>query len=330
MIQLARLTRRWEKSRLEIVISMLLVGAAACLAAYAVGAPREPWKSLLLSVGSGALGGGIFAWLTKLAQIGGVIREELEAVIYSKDHLSIRSDREMLWTNATRSLYGNRFPKLMEKLTTDVLRNLLPSEQRFYLRDARRRIRIELIDRATALIRVSTQFQAVLCTDCEPGSPPVERRSWYTFVPESIAEENRKALLEGQRSKYWLSRDVRANGPPAIVDAEASTEKLPTGETQVTFVATLAPATEYVVRDGGDALQNARQDNVICFVAASYIDGLEVTVDYPKNELVLQFHPLGAVRFEDEYPPAAEIHKRTHDILFSDVGFLLTVQLRNP
>jgi hypothetical protein len=67
----------------------LIATSVTCLLAYAAGILPEPWKALALSIGSGALGGGVFASLTKLSQITGVIREELEAVVFSTGHLSV-------------------------------------------------------------------------------------------------------------------------------------------------------------------------------------------------------------------------------------------------
>jgi hypothetical protein len=331
LLSMDRIRQRWSRSRLEIVLIALIASALMCLLAYASGFLRDPWKALALSIGSGTLGGGVFAFLTKLAQLGGVIREELEAVVFSTKHLSVRSDRQELWANATRSLFGNSFPDLMAKLSADVLRNMLPSGQRYYLRQARRHIRISLEDRSLGKVRVCVQFQATLRTESENVSERVERKSWYVFVPQSIAEEDQHALLDALRSRYWLkhSFDPTTPVPPLIVDNEVGRKTLPSGEVEVEFKATLAPAAEYIVRDGGTVLQSTHEDNVICFVAASYIDGLEVPVDFPARDLVLQFHPLGGARFEDEYPKAATIHKKTNDLLFANDGFLLTIQLRH-
>ena len=218
----------------------------------------------------------------------------------------------------------------MAKLSADVLRSMLPSNQRYYIRDARRYIRISLEDRSSGIVRVTVRFQATLCTDSEDFVRPVERESWYIFVPQSIAESSQESIIEAQRSRYWLKRDFEPTlpPPPTVVDNEVGRRTLSNGEIEIGFKAELAPATEYIVRDGGDGLQRTREDNVICFVAASYIDGLEVLVDFPERDLVLQFHPLGRARFGDQYPKAATIHKKTSDVLFTDDGFLLTVELR--
>ena len=261
MLSIDRIRRRWERSRLEIVLVTLVAASLACLSAYASDILREPWKALAMSIGSGALGGGVFAFLTKLAQIGGVIREELEAVVFSTGHLSVRSDRQELWTNATRSLFGNRFPHLMAKLSADVLRSMLPSNQRYYIRDARRYIRISLEDRSSGIVRVSVRFQATLCTDSEDFVRPVERESWYIFVPQSIAESSQESIIEAQRSRYWLKRDFEPTlpPPPTVVDNEVGRRTLSNGEIEIGFKAELAPATEYIVRDGRDGLQRTRR-----------------------------------------------------------------------
>jgi hypothetical protein len=311
----------WATYRLEVVyVGLFLV---AMLAAFSYLLTPADWKlrSLLLSISTGSIGGGVFAFLTKTAQLGGVIREELEKVVYSQEHLSARTDRHRLWLNATRSLFGDRFPALQGKLTDQALKGVLPSEKRFYVKDARRRIAVALIDDTRGLVEIQNDFQAILCT--ESGTSKVLRRTEWWYNPSAIPDGDLEMQIEAQRSTYCRS----INGPfePELTDTPSKPEPFGESLMRVTFEAELKPGCDYVVREKGIERQYLSVDNTCIHVAATYIDGLEVIVDHGKG-LSLQFHTIGGCDFRDVYPRSGSIHKKTEDVLFSDAGFLITIQ----
>lgn len=317
------LWKRLTQSQLEIVIVLLLLTGAGALALYL--SPLQlpaAVRSALLAVVSGALGGGFFAWLTKLSQIGGVIREELEKVVYGNTHLSVRNDRLVLWENATRSIVAHRFPELAGRLSGETFKAVWPADKRFYVKAARRMLDIRLVDRATSLVEITTEFGGELITDTE-GRPILRDIAW-TYIADSVEGQDLAAMKEAQRHTYKpLGRAEPAFKDDIIEEGPGDDP----GSRKIVYRATLQPNRRYAISVSGADSQRIDRDNVTCFVATSYLDGLELCVGFDPRELNIQFFPLGNASFADVRPPARQIHKRTNDILFSDAGYLLTIQL---
>lgn len=316
--------RRLARSQLEIAIVALLLTGAGTLALYLLPLQLpDAVRSALIAVASAALGGGFFAWLTKLSQLGGVIREELEKVVYGSAHLSVRNDRLLLWENATRSIVAHRFPELAARLSGTTFKAVWPADKRFYVKAARRVLDIRLVDLATSLVEITTQFGGELITDAE--DKVVVRDIAWTYIVDSVDGQDLVAMKEAQRHTYKLI----GNNEPAFKDdiVHEGPGDSP-GTRQVVYRANLQPNRRYEISVSGADSQRIDRDNVTCFVATSYLDGLELCVDFDPRQLNIQFFPLGNASFDDVRPPACEIHKRTNDILFSDAGYLLTIQLR--
>ena len=94
------------------------------------------------------------------------------------------------------------------------------------------------------------------------------------------------------------------------------------------YEAKLAPGKVYEVKESSKHHQTLEFDNVSGFVAISHVDGLNVAINYPRRDLNVQFMSVGPVDFTDCDPKLADIHKETKDLLLSDVGCLLTIQLK--
>lgn len=319
----------WQRARLQvIVVSLVLLSVGAFVGYWTVPDSEVRLREFLLAVGSAALSGGVFAWLTKLAQLGGVFRDELERIIYGKKYLSRRADSVEMWLNATRSLYEPRFPELVNRLDESALRAVLPTDRRFFLRDARRVVTLSPATGKPGWISVSQKMEATLVT--EAGRGKVERTSYFEF-PEGAYEAGAvERMIENQRSSYFPAGTTRADARECTRDEILDKKYAENGSCLVTFGARLDAGTVYVVRDEWSDEQDTAVDNVISFIAASYVDGLEVVVSYPPESMIVQFHALGGAQFSDVRPPTpgVSIHKSAEQLLFSDAGFLLTMQLK--
>lgn len=322
MINKKKISDAWERSGLVLSILFLLFASAMLFLAYALmpDTGNEKTRGLLLSAATGTLSGGVFAWLTKIAQFTGVIRGELETVIYGKEHLTNRVDRIQLWLNATRSLYEPRFPDLVSRLDANALKSVLPTEKQFYLKNVRRVVKISLLTDKPGWIKADQELRGTLIT--EIGSGKIDRTSFFRFDPRAMNKDSIETMIEANKSRYTKV----GFGEVAAVDEVSNREDLADGTTEITFLVRLDAGSEYKVAEICSQEQDVRLDNVIGFVAASYVDGLDVEVSYPEEGLILQFHPLGGAEFEDVDPKVAQISKKARNLLFSDAGFSLTMQ----
>src|SRR5690349_2604389 len=107
------------KEWLTTKVAGLVVFAGTVLIGVAVFLQRAPtdtiWRLITAwaqEIGTAAVAGGIFLWLTKTAQVTGAIRQELEATIYSERHLKNRKDIKELWLAATRALHNSSFTEI--------------------------------------------------------------------------------------------------------------------------------------------------------------------------------------------------------------------------
>lgn len=307
------------------MIAVLIVSAAAAVIAYLSTEPANPWRPIFLTYASGAIGGGVFTWLTKMTQLGGVIKEELEKVVYGKAHLSVRNDKALLWENATRSLFVSRFPDLADKLSTDVFRSIFPSDRRFYVRSGVRELDLALVDKERSLVEIKTNFSADLITG--PGDEAVIRETNWIYIVGSVPPDDLSAMKEAQKTLYTIDVDGESHTLRDDIVGESPGED--PGSMKVRYSAVLRPSQRYRISVDGIDRQRIDQDNVTCFVATSYLDGLELCVRFDAAVLNVQFFPLGNAVFKDEKLKAGNIHKKTKDLLFSDSGFLLTIQLRS-
>jgi len=271
------------------------------------------------AIASGLLGGGAFAWLTKLAQFSGVFSDEIEKIVYGEKYLAHRIDKEKLWLNATRSLYAKRFPQLLDRLTPETLKSAFPTSERFYLVGAKRQLKLTLKDRQLGLVEVRNSLVCELVT--EAGASPVIRRSTYKFHRGSMSDDEVKEIASNEKATYY-------DGANNMFEDEVERiERAGDGFMRAWFCVELKPNTKYKLNDSSAHTMRLSADNVSAFLAMSYCDGLDVAIDYPEEDLIVQFFPVGPVNFTDRVPALTKIHKETNDLLFSDLGFLITIQL---
>lgn len=314
--------RQWQESRL-VVLGMALICISVILLVVAVLVP-ESWadlKSTAYAVATGALGGGVFAWITKVAQLSGVFRDELEAIIYGERHLAKRLDKEQLWLNATRSLYGDRFPGIRDRLTDDTLETVWPSSKRFYLSNVRHYAKLSVADRKSGYVLVEQAIHFDVITDA--GGGVVERDSWYNVGIEGLSDEEIEKLIEDSRSRY-----TNVSDPSDEVVDEVANRRIEDGFLEVDYVAKLKSNSRYTVSERTTDRQLLSCDCMIGFSAISYVDGLVVTLDYDESELDVQFYARGPVEFHDCEPNITTIHKESSELLFRGHGFLAAIQMQ--
>lgn len=333
MFGIRTLSDMWKHSRLLLVLILLILAAAICFV-VAIALPDSPeyrkTHQVLLAVGSATLSGGVFAWLSKLAQLGGLFKTEIESVMYAKEYVSRRKDAIDLWVNLTRSLFSDQFPNLVDRIHSDALRTVLPTDRQYYVKGVKRIITLEAIPGEKGCIKVAQEMHSTLVV--ARSRTPVVRISEFVFDPDATPADRISSLIESQKSKYYPPGTPfpPSIAPVAIDKVRGQAERLPDGLSRVVFEVELAPGAEYAIFDQWETVQDTKVDNCVALTSSSYVDGLEVDVGFVEDDLIVQFHPLGGAEFVDNGPRAGNVRmrKRAKNLLFSDAGFLLTVQTR--
>lgn len=318
-----RIRGLWDDYRLEVT-TLILVLIAIVL--FVIGAFVESqWQGRLNAAASGVLGGGVFTALTKIAQIGGIFREEIREVMFSDEMLDVRSDKGDIVVRAMQSLHGHRFPGIREKLTKESLNIVWPRETRFYLKDVTRSVVCKLVDAGESMVSISHSMDGQLITASDEEQ--VVRKHRYEYVPNAADPDQMQALLLAKRHAYW---PVDSANPEQdkFYDEVLEPEVLANGNMEVTFVATLDGGSAYRVQGESEQLQRLKIDNMIGFLSNTYIDTLKVRLDFDANDLNMQFSEVGT-KFRDDGSRKGRIAKLNDGLLFSDMGFFVTIQVVN-
>lgn len=275
---------------------------------------KETLLELGVALGTALLSGGLFAWLTKTAQLRGVFRKDLESVIYSRDHALLRKDAEKLWAGVTRALHNDSFRGIEDKLYKAIQSTYLPVNKDFYYKDAERKMFIRLIDRDKRIVEIEIEFTALLVPD----------RSKQSFT---------------RPYKFQIDDKYNELGMPEISCSHVNVES---GEVlnEETAKPTEGDASRLQCNVSGSTERNVRvkdhikfrqcllRDSVIVWKAASYVDRFKIEVHYSPDDLILQHSPIGSIELKEE------AHRRnglltisTEDLIFAGLGVMITLQV---
>lgn len=271
---------------------------------------------LIKIIASAIISGGFFAWLTKVAQLRGVFRKELEKVIYSQDHLLVRKDAEKLWASVTRSLHGESFKDIEKKIYSAITKNYLAQDNKtFYYKQAKRRTWISVVDRKKQIVEVETEFSAIL-------------------VPNT----SQKKIL--RHYKFHIDGNYSELPPPQITckHVESATGKIIveqkakcSDKNPQTFECTLESpvGAEITLRDHVKFQQCLAKDNILAWKAASYVDGFTVEVHFDPADIHLNYSPMGSVQLREvSHQRAGILTIESEDLIFGGHGVLLSLQIK--
>ncbi|MCF8793625.1 hypothetical protein [Xanthomonas campestris] len=302
----------WIKPRLW----WIMLASGACLVLFVSFAKADLTKDAMLSAGALAgtalLSGGVFAWLTKVAQINGVFREELERVIYSERHALCRKDVGDLWAGVTRALHNDSFRGIEEKIYAAIKNSYLPTNKDFYYEDLDRMVQVTVVDKEKQIVDIELTFDGLLIPD---RSKSVVKRPYEFTVgahedgasPEIVCElftldRVKIQSVAGEQSadnplKFGCCLDIEGGNSVRISD-------------RVRF------------------RQCLLLDSVLMLRAASYVNGMKVTVSNKSDsELRIQHVPLGGAAFTSDFPATGMHRLNCEDLIFSGQGVMLTFQI---
>lgn len=114
----------------------------------------QGWKDFWSGLSKTILAGGIFALLLKTYQFMGIFKEELKKVVYDAKFLANRKDLEQVWTDVSKVLFNNKFPKISEEITSNISHLYLPTHHVLYYDNYKQIIEIEIIDIDKQIVKV--------------------------------------------------------------------------------------------------------------------------------------------------------------------------------
>lgn len=295
-----------------LILAGLLILTAAAYFSY--GNEMLSAKRLIelsFFIASALLASGAFAWLTKVTQLTGAIREELEATIFSERHLRQRRDIDHLWTNATRSLHKDSFRGIESKIYQAIKNNYLPTQTDFYLSNAKRIIWISVVDRDQQIVAIKTRSEAMLIPDNSRAH--IVRKYKFSGQP-----------IPAQFGDVELSTTAKS---PIDKSVEKEAAKINLGNRSYETSIRLRTDRPTLIVDQAKWQQALSNDNVLIWRARSYVDTLHAEVHYDATQLVLDFWPIGNIQFHQEIDTnAGHMIIETDDLVFSQLGYIIGIR----
>lgn len=167
---------KWNHLRERFLIALPFIGVtvlvAVCASLYYLGYIQELGtpdgvrrQSLLYTLGSAILSGGVFAAVLKCVQFLGVFERALENIVLgNKAWLKSLSENRLkaLWTDTTAAIVVKGFPELSASLTKDVLDQMVPKLEKYYYSSISRRIELRSYDEATDTLQTFEEYRLVI------------------------------------------------------------------------------------------------------------------------------------------------------------------------
>lgn len=295
---------------------LLLAGFALVAATFAVrqgGFRFETALDILGATGTALLSGGLFAWLTKTAQLKGVFRKDLEGIIYSERHALVRKDVDKLWVAVTRALHNDAFREIEEKIYQTIRLTYLPTNKDFYYQRVERDIEVELIDPHRQIIEVTILFQAILV----PDRSKVGLVRPYSFQV-GVGEV-------GIAAPRVTCRHCRLVGGKVINEAEAVADPANLGTWTCNLPITVQEPVR--IKDTIKFRQCLPRDNLLMWRAISYVDGFRIRVqNRSADKLLIQHGPLGSLELAEEQILSSTTTISTDDLIFAGQGVIFSLQ----
>lgn len=269
-------------------------------------------------LGAGVLAGGAANWLSNYIRAHGIVREELESIIFSPQGLERRSDVGVLWENATRALHARGFDAIAPQIYRRVKASTLPTNDLWFQRNGNRRVWVELVDRNRRIVKTTAHFTATVFPTCAEAE--FRRPTSLTVLP-----------LEGYPppSLRTTVRCLETNEPIQVRSEEMPIEE--DGMSGVEVAVWFPSDRSYRIENEFCIFQCLDDDNWNFWVARSIVDGMTWEVNYNPDDLIVQHRSIGNVTFRDVWPRKRGcIQCATEDLLLAGDGYMLSMQLVRP
>lgn len=295
--------------------AIMLVIGAVLVAAVGIAKTGLTQETLLSAGGVAAtamLSGGVFAWLTKVAQINGVFKTELESVIYSERHALNRKDVGELWVGVTRALHNDSFKGIEDKIYAAIKSSYLPTNKDFYYENLERTVQVSVVDKAKQIIEIELSFSGILVPD---KAKAVVKRLYELKVSDQGGAEDPVITCES-----FTLQDERIE---SVTGQNSADKPLAFG-----CCLEVKGGESVKIKDKVRFQQCLLLDSVMMFRSASYVNGMAVRiVNKSEEQLLVQHSPIGPVEFKSEFPVSGLHTLKCDNLIFAGQGVMLTFQI---
>lgn len=275
-------------------------------------------KSLAVAIFSG----GVWASITKSQFMRNVFSDEMRKVIYSKEHLSNRSDIKDLWGRVTVAMYKSKFPDIHEKISNKISEIYLPGDHEYYNDELNYEIDISWVDPNDAnndYIKIVESERSVIKQSEKTDSFAIDFRVGIDI--DKVEEE-----ASPTKTSYKF-KSMYINGAP--IDTKKGFSE--TREDDILRIRYSSPsnisgAKRYEISKHEEKTYSIYANPYKVFRSKMITENFEVTITYPEN-LKVDFLEVGTAIFKDvpcnQRQGMKIIRKKSPEILLSRQGFCL-------
>jgi len=272
--------RLWDAvitNALFLALALISLGLLAIIVGYVT------QIQIIDRIGTAVFSAGVFSAFFKAMQATGIFSEELAKIIYfdpESNYLKRRNDLKDIWYHVTRALHGNAFPSLENKIWTAIRETYLPTNLQYYFQGLTVYHRIEWFDEPRRLIKAITLLEGAFIPNGELRDVAYTCRYFTKTVHGVQTQHKFTKLVIGSMDGVASNKLREEQSSDGAGYKYQCSLKIP-NEGQCKFEA------EYFV------IQCLDDDNIIGFVASSYVDELSVDVESLIGSIRLVFHPFG-------------------------------------
>lgn len=258
---------------------------------------------------------GFFGWMTKSYAFRTVLREELTKIVYDVEELRKRKNLDEIRRNVS---VASGLPVQIAELGWQALMyNMWNADRPYYYERLSRTHKLTWVDAVAGKLRIQTSFSGRLCST-DPSKGFILRNRVSGSVSEKFDEEPK--LIK------W--RAIEASKPFANICRTSFCQDQDDKEL-FSVCADLPAGASFDVDVCWTFGQDIDHDNLIVFETLTFVQKLEVYVDYDPSVMKVTFRELGLSSFvDDSTNPLSErpIAKHSSGLLIPWNGYILTVQ----
>lgn len=177
------------------------------------------WQNILFSSGSLIVVSGGFSALTRWLSVHGIVKKELQNILFSNDYLKDADRFDTVWNKLVTLSISQYMPSLDTHLQKDFLREYLPSKHELFYRKYHQSLDIYWHDKANKIIKVIERSDiTIYTTNAEPhilpyrltAEFPTRMNLEYTIETLKIDGIDRafEAVEQSQTTKHITTKEI--------------------------------------------------------------------------------------------------------------------------
>lgn len=252
----------------------------------------------------------LVGYISTATQFLGLVKKELENVIYAKQFLDKRTDLVEIWERVSKSMFKDKFKDIHKKYL-ELIKDYLPSNEVSYYNNYTVETKIEWEDKDKGMIKVTDLFSFQLKAETSKGFDyPI--KTW-PFCP--FQDEDALKVL-----------DLHVDSAPVEVQ-RVDPKKYKEDPNKCTiYEVTLQDKQSYNLRYKREQVYSVFDDNFIAFKALYIVNNLTVSLSHPED-INVKFIPRGTNHDFECHQETSTYIKNVYDgILLPKQGYVFILQ----